>query len=292
MYFLTIALLGSWQKCLCAIAALAIHETAHVLTSLLFHERIALISLSPFGGAIEFDSNQCAKKGMQGVLIALAGPAANYTAILFITAPQITRLLGFQWTHELLITNLSMLILNLMPALPLDGGRAAFCIGYCFLDITLLSRILALSGACVGIALISLGLFAALTEGIINLSAFIVGGWIIAAASRCRVTLLYESRLAVLQERSAACCKAHRRIALYQASADTDALSVLPDLRNDQYALYYLEDAKQGSCLISESMLLHALIMDPSIKMSDVAAVDSENHAVSLWNTGEITDKS
>lgn len=108
-----------------AMFALGLHESAHLLTALRLHARVDEIELMPFGAAIRlYELWELSPRHM--LIIALAGPLSNFAAATLLALP-------VYWFPSmafrlipLMRVNLAVMLTNLLPALPLDGGRA-FC---------------------------------------------------------------------------------------------------------------------------------------------------------------------
>jgi Zn-dependent protease len=101
-----------------------VHELAHALTAKLYGWPTQKIVLNLWGGHTQFE-NFTATPG-RSVLVALAGPAANFAlaggAWLVFTntsMPSVAELL----TNIFMWANLVIGIFNVLPGLPLDGGR-------------------------------------------------------------------------------------------------------------------------------------------------------------------------
>jgi Zn-dependent protease len=101
-----------------------VHELAHALTAKLYGWPTQKIVLNLWGGHTQFE-NFTATPG-RSVLVALAGPAANFAlaggAWLVFTntsLPSVAELL----TNIFMWANLVIGIFNVLPGLPLDGGR-------------------------------------------------------------------------------------------------------------------------------------------------------------------------
>ncbi len=97
-----------------------IHELCHLLAALCLNVKVYAIIVMPFGMTVRLDPAvvQAPKKE---ALIALAGPLSNAIMLLFgtvflSTTPSLNNDL-------FLIINAAMLLLNLLPIPPLDGGR-------------------------------------------------------------------------------------------------------------------------------------------------------------------------
>lgn len=108
-----------------------LHEFGHILTARRFGVRTPDVTLYPIGGIARMET--IPERPRQELLIALAGPAVNLViALLLVLA------IGGLSTHEamdlkglgqnivphLALANLALALFNLIPAFPMDGGRA------------------------------------------------------------------------------------------------------------------------------------------------------------------------
>jgi Zn-dependent protease len=101
-----------------------VHELAHALSAKVFKWPTEKIVLNLWGGHTQFESF-VASPG-RSVVVALAGPAANFVlaggAWLLLQAGVFTGV-GDTLTNILMWANLLIGIFNVLPGLPLDGGR-------------------------------------------------------------------------------------------------------------------------------------------------------------------------
>ncbi len=102
-------------------AIIFLHELCHVLTARAFGLRMAEIELMPFGGVARMEGIEMTPK--TEALMAAAGPAFNL--LLGLGAVALWKFYpstaGF--SQPFAVMNLSLAIFNLIPAIPLDGGR-------------------------------------------------------------------------------------------------------------------------------------------------------------------------
>lgn len=104
------------------LAALSVHELSHISAAILLSAKIDEIELMPFGAAMRlYELWQIAPWKL--MLIALAGPIANlvfssFLSLLLIFFPALAPSLT-----PYLYSGLLIALVNLLPALPLDGGR-------------------------------------------------------------------------------------------------------------------------------------------------------------------------
>lgn len=139
--------------------ALLVHEAGHLLIARGLGFRIRTLELWPFGAALETNVGP----GSWGALpVAVSGPVASLTAaamsllslrLLPMTEPVLEPFFGM---------NLSLALVNLLPAEPLDGGRALAAL----LSRTLGTRrarwLTAWTGLVLGGGLLALGVYGAL----------------------------------------------------------------------------------------------------------------------------------
>ncbi|MBT2531314.1 site-2 protease family protein [Arthrobacter sp. ISL-48] len=101
-----------------------VHELAHALTAKLYSWPTQKIVLNLWGGHTQFE-NFTATPG-RSVLVALAGPAANFVlaggAWLVLTSADLGGVADIL-TNIFMWANLLIGIFNVLPGLPLDGGR-------------------------------------------------------------------------------------------------------------------------------------------------------------------------
>ena len=105
-----------------------LHELGHLLAGLLLGMKPEKMEIMPYGVSISFkvmpkDYNQKIKCGNQlelkKILVALAGPITNLIIILVVWQMKINIFGAFM----ILYANLLLLLFNLLPIYPLDGGR-------------------------------------------------------------------------------------------------------------------------------------------------------------------------
>jgi len=87
-----------------------LHESAHLSAALLLGEKVKRVFIMPYGFELRINMPQMKNE----LLISIAGPLFSLiAAIIFFIIPQ----------KEFFCTNFFLFLLNLIPAIPLDGGR-------------------------------------------------------------------------------------------------------------------------------------------------------------------------
>lgn len=108
-----------------------LHELGHAMAARYFGIGTRDISLYPIGGVARL--NSIPRKPSQELVIAVAGPLVNVAiaAALFATlmvfdglsALWSVKLWGISFLPSLMMANLAMVVFNMLPAFPMDGGR-------------------------------------------------------------------------------------------------------------------------------------------------------------------------
>jgi Zn-dependent protease len=139
----------------CAVfACIVLHELGHALTAQRFGIRTRDITILPIGGVARLE--RMPRDPRQELLIAIAGPAVNVVIAIVLLAvlavigrgsappPPLVdgsanvlrdSLSGVGFIRTLAVTNIALVLFNLLPAFPMDGGRVlraglAYKLGY------------------------------------------------------------------------------------------------------------------------------------------------------------------
>lgn len=112
-----------------------LHELGHALVAKRFGVQTKDITLYPFGGIAAIVSQPSPRAELA---IAVAGPVVNFAIAgalyPWITVPDLAKVENFETSLalRLFFTNLALAIFNLLPALPMDGGRVLrACLAIC-----------------------------------------------------------------------------------------------------------------------------------------------------------------
>ncbi|MBR6728910.1 MAG: hypothetical protein IKL80_02015 [Clostridia bacterium] len=114
---------GGLYTMLAAYAVVAVHELFHLFAALLVRERIGCMILLPFGMTLRLSAG-LVREPAKEIFIALAGPFSNILMLFLADIAESYYGFGNLAVFTFRILNLSTLAVNILPCLPLDGGRA------------------------------------------------------------------------------------------------------------------------------------------------------------------------
>ncbi len=119
---LTSVLTGRFAEVATLFVIVLLHELGHLLAALRFGWNVREVKLLPFGGVLEVeDAGSVPAK--EEALVALAGPLQNGILAGLAWLLGQAGLLDPIWTGDFISANAMIALFNLLPILPLDGGR-------------------------------------------------------------------------------------------------------------------------------------------------------------------------
>ncbi len=269
-YLFFVACTVSVQACAAMVAALAVHEFSHYGVARALGEPLERIELAPFGGVMRYAPGRSASKGLRGVLIAAAGPAGNY-ALIVLTGP-LSGVLGEALSRQMIYANLSMLVINLLPALPLDGGSILFSLGYFWFGVARMVRVLCALGVLFGVGLVLTALYGVMQLGTANVTLLIAGVYLMVCAFKSRSVMLSQNVYTVIHERMAR-EDGLRRVTLYALPQETPVIGTLPCLARSDYAMFVIDGNPRQ--LIDERTICQILLKDPQSILDQAGLKDT-----------------
>ena len=117
-----------------------IHECGHLIAGIILGMQPDKLEIRPFGVSIDFnikrkDYNIKIKKGnlleLKKILIAMAGPLVNLFIIIILSLPNIFDINDYN-KMLMIFSNITLIIFNILPIYPLDGGRIVKGVIYLF----------------------------------------------------------------------------------------------------------------------------------------------------------------
>ena len=145
------------------LASVLIHELAHAAAAARSGLKVSGITLRVFGGATELEGHP--RGAATELRIALAGPFMTLVLfVLFLTAGQLLTAAPapvVAVTNNLALINGLLLAFNLIPAVPLDGGRILRAVLWAVWDRPLAAtRAVAATGGAFGLLMVAFGILA------------------------------------------------------------------------------------------------------------------------------------
>lgn len=245
------------DRLLTAAVLMAIHEGGHLLAMLLCRVKNCTVEWTPFGFVADA-AGYGALPSVKQLMISLSGPLAS--GIVGIVCWSLAG------THpaaaQAFALNTAILIINAMPVLPLDGGRALLA-ACAMLGFRNTPRKILLTASCLLAAgLTVLGLYG-ITQGVLNPTLLALGPYLAYAARQYAYTGGVES-VCLLEGRT------RRKPGLYRAETwvsvgHPDRVSLLKAAKGcpqKKYLMVYAVDPASGAVLdeLSEKQMIVKLI--------------------------------
>ena len=172
VYVIFFTVLGKTYESFSYIVALVIHEFAHSEEARKRGYTLNGMLITIFGASLKMDVQSMKSEDERA--IALAGPLTNLCLAIFCTALWWTFPSTYFFTLDFVWANLSLLIFNLLPVYPLDGGRITLSLLKSRMKEKNAYKVLKILGITISISLV-IGSVITLFLGVFNLSLFLVG---------------------------------------------------------------------------------------------------------------------
>lgn len=145
-----------------------LHEFGHALVAKQYNFPTQRITLLPIGGVSQFD--RMPEKPIQEFWVAVAGPAVNVViaAALYLylhfsgkmpELQDLREMKGFHFLFFLFVSNIMLVVFNLIPAFPMDGGRVLRALLSFSLDRSTATKVAASIGQFLAIVFVFVGIF-------------------------------------------------------------------------------------------------------------------------------------
>ncbi|MDU5144819.1 MAG: M50 family metallopeptidase [Paenibacillus dendritiformis] len=151
-----------------------VHEMGHVTVARMFGWTISEVKLLPFGGVAETEDGSLAPAWQEWLVMA-AGPLQNGIMIGLALMFEQWGWWGSAWTDDFIRANAFIGLFNLLPVLPLDGGRmlqAAASLWFSYYKTLLIGARVSMA---VSAAIAAYSLIPVFTGGKVNLNLLVLG---------------------------------------------------------------------------------------------------------------------
>ncbi|MEW9700129.1 M50 family metallopeptidase [Paenibacillus sp. SI8] len=132
LIFIGSAFTGYFLEAATLFGIVFIHELGHLAAASGFGWRVREVQLLPFGGVVIVDELGSVPTSEE-LIVALAGPLQHVWLILTAVVLQWFGVGAHEWWTYFIEANLMVGLFNLLPVMPLDGGKVLQCLlGYVF----------------------------------------------------------------------------------------------------------------------------------------------------------------
>lgn len=152
------SMLGMAEKMLLVFGMVLLHDTMHIIAAKGYGIKVQGVVLYPYGGAAVMENIFEGRK-VEETIISLAGPALNLVLFFLGQGLRMQGILSGNWAIEFVQINLWLAVFNLIPVLPLDGGRIIRAFLSDYFGFVKVSKTLAHMGKILGGAMIIIGFY-------------------------------------------------------------------------------------------------------------------------------------
>lgn len=256
--------LGLAAQALLVFALVVGHELAHLLTARAYGFKVIGLELFPFGGAAYSDDLFEGRK-LEESIMALAGPAFN---IVLLFGAQILRWNGW-WTGELsddfVRYNLWLAAFNLIPVLPLDGGRVVRALFAGVFGFVRTTKFLAWAGKWLGVVFILYGIIIGVQGKFTEAPLFflILGGffWLAGSKEVASAHILFLRQLTRKKEELRK--KGQMPSFLLTVQGNTPLVRIVEKFTPDRYAMVTLTNQDMGlEKMLTETDIVEGMLRE------------------------------
>lgn len=260
---MTLMGLGAWLAV--SMLSILLHESAHAIVSACFGKPPQEVEITPMGALMRLEDDE-ALPLLPRLLTLLAGPAMTLglcaLALWMTQRGWMSAALG----RLVFINNAAMLLVNLLPALPLDGGRLLALLLSRLLPPRQVGRIMRGIGTALGIACILLNLWISWRSGGWNLSLASVGCFLMYSAAAGTVSRAMAEYRRFVDRKIRLESRGHLGCAWMAVTGATTLQRALSLLHPARYTMICVVEQGTGRLLgtLSEQMLMSAAVQCPS----------------------------
>ena len=232
------ALFGLLLKAVIIFSLVILHELAHIFTARAYGIKVNSIELYPYGGtAVMEDSFEGKRK--EEAAIAFAGPAFNLVLLFLVQTLRWEGLIEGEWALEFIRMNFWLAVFNLLPILPLDGGRITRALLAGSFGFVKTTRMLAVIGKWIGGGFLVVGfLMQALGYYIYEPLMFVILGifiWIGSSKEMANARIVFLKQLC--RKKEALLTKGLMPSTCFTVSRNAPLGKIIDEFRTDRYSL-------------------------------------------------------
>lgn len=245
--------------------SILLHEGAHAMMSACLGKPPEDIEITPLGALMRLEDDEGLSPSGR-LLVLMAGPVMTlllcYLALILTQSGRLIWPVG----RQLFLCNAAMLFVNLLPALPLDGGRAAAWLLAMVMPREKVRTVMRAVGTALGLGCVLLNLWLSWRSGGWNLSLAAAGCFLMYSAARSTTSCVmaelrdFMDRKSALESRGTLSC---RWIALTEEATLRQAVRCLHPRR---YTMFQVGD--RGA--LTEQQVMAAYLDAPSRRVGEL----------------------
>ena len=254
------AVAGLLSKLLLVFGAIFCHEVSHAAAAATLGLKVREIELLPFGGVARIDGLNETEPGKE-LVIAAAGPVCSALLALlsWLVVTNFPESAAYGWQFFLQV-NLMLVCFNLLPALPLDGGRIARSLLCQVWDYNKSTATVALCGKVSAIALLCGAAIIFVSEGTVNVTFIIASLFLYTSARSEMVTAGFRIMQTLSRKKELLMARGVLPTMHFTASANLTIKDVVKLFQSEHYHIVLVVD--ESLCVlgtITETQLWDAL---------------------------------
>ena len=260
IFLIVCTISGYFKETLILFTFVILHELCHVVFALIFKLKIKNIEIFPFGGVARID-NLDYTDTLKEVVITIAGPLFNIiTAIfLFILNKSGVNIPYYNYIFEI---NLSLAAFNLLPGMPLDGGRVLRAILSYYTGYKKATRTAVLCGKIIAIIIFVYGIFSILS-GSVNISLLVMPFFIFISASREENAIMFMIIKDIINKKQYIKSKGIMETVQLCVFEDVSVREILKYFEFKKYhTILVINNNMKAERLLTESEIIDNLMLD------------------------------
>lgn len=291
---LVLSFLGPRRGMWCwAMVSVILHESAHALMAYCLHAPPQEVEITPLGALMRLDEEESLPVGKR-VAIILAGPCMTFLlcALAFMLTRQgvMTLALG----RMVFLSNVGLLMVNLLPAFPLDGGRLLSTVLGCFLRRETCWRVMRILGTVLGAGMVILGVALSFGQGNANLSLSLAGCFLLYSASSATTTQAMAELQAYMDRRIRLESKGILPGQVLMALETQSLRQAVRQLHPTRMSVFCVLKMGSMACLgvVSEQQVITAYLDAPQASILECLRQEEEHYAIELESRAKGRDSS
>lgn len=269
--FGVLAYLGILQQFLLIFVVFVLHESSHIIIARMSGLTVRSIRITPFGGIAQIESFYYTDEKTE-FAVAIAGPLMNLT--LAVVFSFLTNYIDFQdgWVETFIYVNVMLAGINLIPALPLDGGRALRAIMKKIVNEKQANTIMINLSIIVGSALLLWAGYFALNR-VLNFNAIVLGIFIIFNASKEKKNSTYTLARGIILKKQRLDRNGFIGVMPLAANKREKTSNIISNFSSTKYNIVaILNDDMQISKVLGEEEILRGAIEKGAQKPIEIIA--------------------